>query len=606
MIARNFSLDIAFLRGAYASRALSPRMVVEEVFRRIDRMGHGPVWIELADRASALARAAELESRGPEPTLSLYGIPFAVKDNMDVAGLPTTAACPAFAYVPDQTAFVVSRLLDAGAILIGKTNLDQFATGLVGVRSPYGACTSVFDESYPSGGSSSGSAVAVAAGLVSFALGTDTAGSGRVPAAFNNIVGLKPSRGLLSTSGLIPACRSLDCVSLFALTAHDASEVFKVTRAFDAGDPYSREIDPLRPVAWPASHFRFGIPAREHLQFFGNQEAAQSFDSAVSALRQLGGSPVEIDFTLFRQAADLLYSGPWVAERLAAIEPFLGQHGADMHPVVGRIISGARRYSASDAYRAGYRLRELQRAAEIEWQKMDVLCLPTTGTMFTLAEIEAEPVQRNTDLGYYTNFVNLLDLSAVAVPAGLTNAGGLPFGVSLIAPAFADEPLLRLADRLHRALNTTIGAQLSPLGATPALSAVDCPAGFVPIAVVGAHLSGQPLNWQLTSRGGWLARTARTAPDYRLYALPGTTPPKPGLVRDPGYTGPGVEIEIWLLPASQYGSFVAAIPPPLGIGTVTVDGGGSVQCFLCEGHAIAGAHEITHFGGWRNFMSASG
>lgn len=602
MITRNFSLDVAFLRGAYASCALSPRMVVEEVYRRIDRVGRRPVWIELADREAVLARTGELESRGPEPTLPLYGIPFAVKDNIDVAGMPTTAGCPAFTYVPEHTAFVVRRLLDGGAIVIGKTNLDQFATGLVGVRSPYGACTSVFDAKYPSGGSSSGSAVAVGAGLVSFALGTDTAGSGRVPAAFNNIVGMKPSRGLLSTAGVVPACRSLDCVSLFALTAHDASEVFQVARAFDAGDPYSREIDPLRPVAWPASHFRFGIPAREHLQFFGNQDAAQAFDSAVSALLQLGGSPVEIEFAPFRQAADLLYSGPWVAERLAAIEPFLDQHEADMHPVVARIISGARRYSAADAYRAAYRLRELQRAAEAEWRKMDVLCLPTTGTMFTLAEIETEPVQRNTDLGYYTNFVNLLDLSAVAVPAGLTIAGGLPFGVSLIAPAFADEPLLRVADRLHRALNATTGAHLSPLDETSALSAVYCPEGFVAVSVVGAHLSGQPLNWQLTSRGGWLAKTTRTAPDYRLYALPGTTPPKPGLVRDQGYAGPGIEIEIWLLPTSQYGSFVAAIPPPLAIGTVTLADGGSVQCFLCEGHAIVGAREITHFGSWRNFI----
>ncbi|MEO8657269.1 MAG: allophanate hydrolase [Bryobacteraceae bacterium] len=584
----SFSLDLPFLRGAYVAGTLSPRMVVDEVYRRIDQRGKRPVWIELVDRAAALQRAAELEARGPQASLPLYGIPFAVKDNIDVAGMPTTAGCPAFASVPEETAFVVRRLVEAGAILIGKTNLDQFATGLVGVRTPYGVCTSVFDDRYPAGGSSSGSAVAVAGGLVSFALGTDTAGSGRVPAAFNHIIGMKPSRGLLSTSGVLPACRSLDCVSIFALTAPDARTVFDVAIGFDFADPYSREADALRPVAWPDQGFRVGVPAKEQLEFFGNKESEAAYESAVAKLEKLGGVRVEIGFEPFRQAADLLYSGPWVAERLAAIEPFLEAHAAAMNPVVAGIISGGRRYSAADAFRAAYRLRELQRATEAEWRKMDVLCLPTTGTIFTLAEIEAEPVLRNTDLGYYTNFVNLLDLSAVAVPAGLRLAGGLPFSVSLIAPAFGDHALLGLAERLHQG----------------AAARDECPAGFVRVGVLGAHLTGQPLNWQLTSRGGWLSETTRTAPDYRFYALPGTTPPKPGLVREPGFDGPGIELEIWMLPASQYGSFVAAIPTPLGIGTVKLAAGGTVQCFLCEGHAVVGAREITHFGGWRRFLAS--
>jgi allophanate hydrolase len=439
--------------------------------------------------------------------------------------------------------------------------------------------------------------------MVSFALGTDTAGSGRVPAAFNNLIGLKPSRGMLSTSGVVPACRSLDCVSVFALTAHDADQVFRVASKLDQADPFSREPDPLLPVAWPPSRFRFGVPRQEHVQFFDNHEAEAAFRAAINALEPLGGTPVEIDFTPFRQAAELLYSGPWVAERLAAIEPFLGGHAADINPVVERIISGGRKYSAVDAHRASYRLQELQRAAKTEWEKMDLLCLPTTGTQFTLDEIAAEPVARNTNLGYYTNFVNLLDLAAVAVPAGF--AGHLPFGVSLIAPSFSDLALLRLADRLHRSLNNTVGGLLAPLACTPALPEVERPEGYVTIAVVGAHLSGQPLNWQLTNRGGWLERAAKTAPDYRLYALPGTTPLKPGLLRDPGFRGPGIELEIWMLPASQYGSFVAAIPAPLGVGTVTLENGGSVQCFLCENYALAGARDITDFGGWRAFLAAA-
>lgn len=540
----------------------------------------GPVWISLVPREVSQAR--EQEAQGP-----LAGLTFAIKDNIDLAGLPTTAGCPAYSYQPERSATVVERLMNAGAIPIGKTNLDQFATGLVGTRSPYGACSSVFDERYISGGSSSGSAVAVAKGLVDFALGTDTAGSGRVPAAFNNLVGLKPTRGLVSTSGVVPACRSIDCVSIFARDCDVARRVWNVARGFDEGDPFSRVIGPGQDAApWLAGTFRFGVPSEEHLEFFGDEEAEGLYRKAVADLENLGGEKVEIDYSIFRAAASLLYSGPWVAERLAAIREFIDSHADEMNPVVREIIAGARKFSAVDAFEAEYKLRELRRASEGEWRKMDVMVLPTTGTIYTHDAVAAEPVKLNTNLGYYTNFVNLLDLAAVAVPAGF-RTNGLPFGVSFIGPAFSDEALLSVADYYHRGVARS--------GTT----------GCVAVAVVGAHLSGQPLNWQLTERGARLIKTCRTAPGYRLYALDGTVPAKPGLVRDSEFAGEGIEVEVWAVPEDLFGGFVAAVPPPLGIGSATLDSGEAVKCFICEGYAIGSATEITSFGGWRNYLRGS-
>ena len=449
-------MDISTLQKLYLESKLRPEAVIEEIYSRIDSEGLHPVWISLVPREANLARARDLESRGSWEGLPLFGVPFAVKDNIDVAGLSTTAGCPAHAYQPPATATVVQRLLGAGAILIGKTNLDQFATGLVGTRSPYGVCSSVFDREYISGGSSAGSAVAVAAGLVSFSLGTDTAGSGRVPAAFNQIVGLKPTRGLLSTLGVVPACRTLDCVSIFAETCADAARVFGVAQAFDAADPYSR-TPRSQAVSWDGSAFRFGIPQRGQLEYFGDRDSAEAFANAVNALEGAGGEKVEIDFAPFRAVADLLYSGPWVAERLAAIEGFVAEHGAEMDPTVYQIISGAQRFTAVDAFKAGYKLEELRRITSKVWDFVDVLFLPTAPRTYTIAEVQAAPVELNTHLGYYTNFVNLLDLAAVAVPAG-PKTSGLPFGVSVIGPAFTDSSLLAIADRLHRSCTATIAA----------------------------------------------------------------------------------------------------------------------------------------------------
>jgi len=582
MIAMIQSLDITNLTQAYASGAANPEQVLAEVAERIAARGERPVWITLAPPARIAAKLADNRRRQEAgETLPLYGIPFAVKDNIDVAGLPTTAACPDFAYTPARSATVVERLEAAGAVLVGKTNLDQFATGLVGTRSPYGICASVFDPAHISGGSSAGSAVAVAAGLVSFALGTDTAGSGRVPAAFNNIVGLKPTKGLISTRGVVPACRSQDCVSIFAGTVGDASEVLTVAAGFDIDDPYSRFTPGIELYRAQTTPFVFGIPS-EQLEFFGDSAAAQLFDQAVDRMRRIGGTSVEIDFAPFREAAQLLYGGPWVAERLAALRSYGFDKYDAMHPVVREIILGGERIPAVEAFEAFYKLAALTRRAEAEFRKINVLLLPTTGTIYRIDEVLADPIRLNSNLGLYTNFVNLMDLSAVAVPAGF-RPNGLPFGVTLIGSSFNDAAVGRIAARFHEAL-------LSP------------PDPGVRLAVVGAHLSGQPLNWQLTSRNARLIGPARTAPGYSLYALDGTVPAKPGLVYD-GIGQGLIELEIWELGFAAFGSFVAEIPPPLGIGTVTLEDGGKVKSFLCEAHAVADADDITVFGGWRNWLA---
>jgi allophanate hydrolase len=575
---------------------LSLSASMADLYDRLQREPLHPVWISLLPRDAVLARAREIECH---PDLPLAGKTFAVKDNFDVEGVPTTAGCPAYAFTPSGTATVVRRLQDAGALLIGKTNMDQFATGLVGARSPFGACSSVFNERYISGGSSSGSAVAVAKNLVTFSLGTDTAGSGRVPAAFNALIGLKPTRGLLSTHGVVPACRTLDCVSIFARTCREAHEVWRVAHGLDSADPYSRVAgigDDAAP--WVNGMFRFGVPSPDQLQFFGDAEAAQLYQAAIKRMQQIGGEKVEIDFSVFRRAADLLYGGPWVAERLAAIKTFFRDHADEVEPVVRSIIGGAGKYTAVDTFEADYLLHGLQSESVREWARMDVLLLPTTGTVYTHEQVAADPIKLNTNLGYYTNFVNLMDLAAVAAPTGF-RSNGLPFGISLIGPAFTDEALLALADR-YLALDTAHAAAdalVRPL--------LKDPPGCILLAVVGAHLSGQPLNGQLTQRGARLQKTCRTARGYRLYALTGTTPAKPGLIRDETFQGPGIEVEVWAVPEHQFGGFVAAVPPPLVIGTVQLDGGESVKSFLCEPYAIAAASEITHFGGWRSYLASS-
>lgn len=440
-----FNLQISALRGQYLAGTLTPGALVEKLDALIGTDDPRHIWIRRLTRVEMLAYAQKLEGRDPA-SLPLYGIPFAIKDNIDLAGIPTTAACPDYAYTPKNSATVVQKLIDAGAIPVGKTNLDQFATGLVGTRSPYGACRNSIDPDYISGGSSAGSAVSVALGMVSFSLGTDTAGSGRVPAAFNNLVGHKPTCGLLSTSGVVPACRTLDCVSIFALSAADAAAVLEVAQGYDAADPYSRRAMTGSPA--PGGRFRFGVPHDEQLEFFGNKETPGLFRAAEERLRSLGGEDVTIDFAPYLETARLLYEGPWVAERYAAIREFIETKPDALFPVTRQIIGGATKFSAADTYAALYRLKALQRRTESVWDDIDVLLTPTAGTIYTVAEVEAEPVRCNSNLGYYTNFMNLLDLSAVAVPAGF-QSNRLPFGITICAPAFSDAMLLKLAASLE-------------------------------------------------------------------------------------------------------------------------------------------------------------
>jgi allophanate hydrolase len=595
------ALDLATLGERYRSRALRPSQTIAGILDRIARRGDDKVWIYQSPRAELEARAADLERHGPAGR-PLYGIPFAIKDNIDVAGCPTTAACPEFVYVAQETAPAVEALTAAGAILVGKTNLDQFATGLVGVRSPFGVPANTFDPAYVPGGSSSGSAVAVAAGLVSFSLGTDTAGSGRVPAAFNNIIGHKPTRGLLSSRGMVPACRSLDCLSIFALTAADAAAVLRCTAVFDAADPFSRRApaaDPLEIAGFAGR--RFGVPRRDQLEFFGNLDAAELFDAALARLERLGATRVEIDFEPFVTAARLLYDGPWVAERYLAIRDFIERRPDALHPATRAIIGSATKHSAIDAFGAYYRLKALRRETAPVWDAVDVLVTPTAGTIYRIAEVEAEPIRLNSNLGYYTNFMNLLDLSAIAVPAGFQR-NGLPFGITLAAPAFRDAALCALGDAAHRAAVSTMGATRLDLPAprpTGAAAPRDAPRA-IRVAVCGAHMSGLPLNHQLTERSARLVRKCRTSPHYRLYALTHLVPPRPGMVR--ANHGGAIEVEVWEMPAERFGGFVDSIPAPLGMGTITLEDGHEVRGFLCETYAVQGARDITELGGWRAFV----
>jgi allophanate hydrolase len=564
---------------------------VERFLASADEPTWSTAWIHRVDSEALRAQAAELEARAATDarfvaTHPLYGVLYAVKDNIDIAGLPTTAACPAFAYTPPRSARAIERLSAAGALVVGKTNMDQFATGLVGTRSPYGAVPNTVDPRFIAGGSSSGSAVAVARGWVTFALGTDTAGSGRVPAGFNGIVGLKPSRGLVSARGVVPACRSLDCVSVFAHTVDDAMAVLDVLRGYDVEDPWSRALA-LAPDAVGAT-FRFAVP--ESPEFFGDEASRAAFVVAVERLESIGGHKVPIDFKPFCEAAALLYEGPWVAERLSAIRPFFESHAAEMHDVVRGIIAGGVQYDAARLFDDLTRREALRKRIDPLWNDVDALVVPTAPTIHRLDDVLADPLTLNRQLGYYTNFVNLLDLAALAVPAA-RRRDGLPFGVTLIHRAGSD---LLLADLGRRFESAADGARPSERRG----------GDTVDVAVVGAHLSGQPLNAQLTERGGRFVRTCRTARHYRLFVLPGALPPKPGLVRDRNGDGNSIEVEVWRLPTSAYGSFVAAIPSPLGVGRVELEDRSWVQGFLCEAWAVENAEEISSLGGWRAWLEA--
>ena len=578
-------LEIPTIRAAYAA-GLAPAALIDALYGRIAAYPDKAVFISLVPREAALAAIPA------DTSLPLYGIPFVVKDNIDVAGMPTTAACPDFAYVAVQDATAVARLRAAGAILLGKTNLDQFATGLNGTRSPYGAPRCVFNADYISGGSSSGSAVAVAAGLASFSLGSDTAGSGRVPAACNNIVGLKPSIGRISAAGMVPACQSLDCIAIFANSTADAMDVLEAAEGYDAADPYSRRPQSVSLPAIP----RLGVLAAADRDFAGDEGAAVLYQAALDQAGALGWELAEIDYTPFRAVAALLYGGAFVAERLAALRDFHATHAESFDPAVRSIIGGAEKFSAADLFADQHRLQALRRAALAELSGCDALLLPTAPAIFTVAQMAAQPIAHNATLGLYTNFVNLLDLAAIALPAGF-RGNGLPFGVTLIGPAFSEAALAGYAQTLHGALGAGAGAARLPPQAAYAAPAPD----EVTLVVAGAHLSGMALNHELTNLGARLVATTTSALDYKLYAL-STTPPKPGLAHTPGFTGPGIAVEVWAFSPAAFGRFVAALPAPMGIGQVQLADGSVQPGFLCEAYALAGAADITAYGGWRCYL----
>jgi len=593
---------ITHLLQRYARNELKPTQVVEAIYTQI-ASDDDHVWIHKLPLDTLLSYARDVESKSMA-SLPLFGIPFAIKDNIDLEGVPTTAACPEFSYTPARSATVVQKLINAGAIPIGKTNMDQFATGLNGTRSPYGVCRNAFSPEYISGGSSSGSAVSVAKGLVCFSLGTDTAGSGRVPAAFNNIIGYKPTRGWLSTRGVVPACRSLDCVSVFTFTAEDAAHVSAVVTGYDNEDIYSRKRSTRQFDFGLTQHFRFGVPSAKQREFYGNDENELLFNVHIAHLQGLGGEAVEIDIAPFLEAARLLYEGPWVGERYAAIRAFFEVNRGKVIPPVREIIDGAEQFSAADAYDGIYRLRVLKRQVDHVWRDVDCLVTPTAGTIYTVQAMLREPIRLNANLGYYTNFMNLLDYAAVAVPAGF-QSDGLPFGVTLAAPAHQDYALLHLAARIQQAYPLPLGAT-GVRDAAPQMTKTFTDlmqSDYTRLAVCGAHLSGLPLNGELTSRRGRLLMCTRTAPDYRLYALAEETSNRPGMVRvGENQQGYAIEVEVWELPLSELGSFIAGIPKPLGIGTITLASGEHVQGFLCEHYAVAHATDISQFGGWRTYL----
>ena len=589
---------VAEIVAAHRAGRLAPAQTVARSYARIREHNDPAIFINLRDEKAAVAEAEALVARDAA-TLPLYGVPIAVKDNIDVAGLPTTAACPAFAYSPSRDSTAVARLRAAGAIVVGKTNLDQFATGLVGVRSPYGVPVNPLRADLIPGGSSSGSAVAVSTGLVPLSLGTDTAGSGRVPAMLNNIVGLKPSLGLISTAGLVPACRTLDCVSVFALTVDDAVTALNAMAGPDPADPYSRDRPLAQLSPFPAD-LRLGVPRAGQLIFFGDKVSEAAYGEALKRWTALGATLVEFDLEPLYETARLLYEGPWVAERYLVIRDLLASSPDAVHPVTREITIAGARLSAADTFAALYQLQGLRSVAGRAFAAIDALVLPTAPTVYSTAQVLANPIELNSRLGTYTNFVNLLDLCGLALPAAM-RFDDIPFGITLLAPAGKDAQLASIGRVFHADTRLPMGARSLP---QPPLAAL--PTGLcgdeIAIAVVGAHLSGMALNGELKALGGRLLEQAQTAPDYRLYAL-ATIPPKPGMLRVSAGAGSSIELELWALSAASFGKFVAAVPPPLSIGTVRLADGRGVKGFIVEAADVDGAREISAFGGWRAFVA---
>lgn len=585
---------------AYRSGATTPAAALRAW--RARAAADDPAWIHVCTDEQLETQLRALAARAPAD-LPLYGVPFAVKDNIDVADWVTTAACPDFAFTADCSAEVVLRLQAAGAVVVGKTNLDQFATGLVGTRSPYGAVANTFDARYVSGGSSSGSASVVSRGLVPFALGTDTAGSGRVPAGLNHLVGLKPTPGLVPMRGVLPACKTLDVVSIFALDIADAALV--LAQIEGAEDEATHQFHaPRLPWLGRLGHpLRVGVPREPVL------DSALGYDQAhlqaVQQLRALGAEVVEVDMCAMAEVASLLYQGPWVAERDTVVGGLLASSPDSVDPTVAAVIGQAKRFSASDSFRARYQLAEYAKTLHALWQDVDVLMVPTTPTCPTLEAVAQDPITRNSELGRYTNFVNLLGWAAVAMPSSISSSG-LPYGVTFIAPGGSDAALVAWAQQWQAACAQRAGCVAA--GVCAVTRDVVQASGLrhqatLQLAVVGAHLSGMPLHGQMVERSCRLVAATETAAHYRLYALPNTQPPKPGLQRVAKGQGAAIAVEVYEMPLDQVGSFLSLIPPPLGLGNVELTDGRWVKGFICESSALEGARDITAFGGWRAFVA---
>jgi allophanate hydrolase len=590
--------DMETLRGAYAD-GLDPADVVREVFRRIADIDDPGIFILLRSLDNVLGDVAQLSERDPAK-LPLWGIPFCVKDNIDIAGLETTAACPQFAYTAAEDAFAVARLRAAGGVLVGKTNLDQFATGLVGVRTPFPVPRNAIDPEIVPGGSSSGSAVAVAHGFLSFALGTDTAGSGRVPAALNNIVGLKPSLGALSARGVVPACRTLDTISVFALTVSDAYEVASIMGAPDTSDPYSKNI-PFRPRGPMPPRLRIGVPDRAHRSSMPDTIQREMFEGAVRKLQSLDAEIVEIEMSPLFEIAHLLYAGSWVAERHSVIAELLSENPGAVHPTTKKVIEKAKQFSATDAFRHQYRLAELRLKLNPILSAIDMLAVPSIPRFVRVAETKDDPLGPNTELGTYTNFANLLDMCGIAVPTA-QRADGRPGGITLLAGSGRDADVATVAAWLHASAGVQAGAtgwSVSSVNSEPASSLGD---DEMELAVVGAHMSGLPLNGEVTRLGGRFLRATKTAPNYRLYALSGGPPSRPGLVR--ADQGQQIALETWAIPKANFGEFILGVPSPLGIGTLRLETGETVKGFICETAGLDGAIDVTEYGGWRAYLAS--
>jgi len=589
---------VAAIVAAHRSGHMTPAQTVARSYQRIRDYNDPAVFVSLRDEKAAIAEAEALTAK-ESSALPLLGVPVAVKDNIDAHGMATTAACPAFSYSPAQDSTAVAKLRAAGAIIIGKTNLDQFATGLVGVRSPYGIPLNPIRADLVPGGSSSGSGVAVSAGLVPLALGTDTAGSGRVPAMLNNIVGLKPSLGLISTAGLVPACRTLDCISVFSLTVDDAMTALAVMAGLDGADPFSRSR-PLGQISAFPGQLRLGVPRKGQLIFFGDTASEKAYGEALERWTKLGATLVEFDLEPFYETARLLYEGPWVAERYLVIRNLLASSPDSIHPVTREITVAGARLTAADTFSSLYRLQGLRRIAERTFAHLDAIVLPTAPTAYSTAQVLANPIELNSRLGTYTNFVNLLDLCGLALPAAM-RPDGIPFGITLLAPAGHDAQLASIGRAFHADTKLTMGANglTQPPLAAPSTGLVG---DEIAIAVVGAHLSGMALNGELQALNGRLLEATTTAPDYKLYALD-TTPPKPGMLRVDAGTGTAIKLELWALSAAAFGKFVAAIPPPMAIGSIRLAAGRDVKGFMVEPIAAEGARDISSFGGWRAFMA---